>query len=81
MLSDAEAQALILATMHGQGGRATKEELQKVIDWAEDIVIRRTLLQAVLDGSVVVNAKEEEIRFALTSRGIDEAEALLNPME
>lgn len=69
LLTDAEAETLVLLTV-GRDGSATEEELQRILEWANDVRASESLLDNVLAGNMFVRIKEgDEPRFSLTAKG------------
>jgi hypothetical protein len=58
LLSTEQTQKLILATL-ANGKPRTKDEFQKVIDWAEGVLIDASMLQLVLSGELAINLRDD----------------------
>lgn len=64
LLSDEEAQALILSCCRARPKRgAAEDEIVKVIEWAERVKLDTLTLEMVLDGKMDVRWKRGEIHF------------------
>lgn len=56
---------------------ASDEDLQHIIEWAEQTVIGSALLENILSGNVTPGFKEGEVFFQITPHGKKEAESIL----
>jgi hypothetical protein len=64
LLTDEEIQSVILnfTTVRGDLG-ATKAELEKIVEWAQETACMKTLLELVLLGRVDIDLKDGVVMF------------------
>lgn len=64
LLTEAEIQFLMLATIDGsETGIATEDEMKIVLDWANGVRLDESLLRLVMDGKLSVSVKDGEVAF------------------
>jgi hypothetical protein len=65
LLTDAQVKKLILSCAAFRQDGASKDEMEKVIEWAERVVLDHGLLQTVLAGDLAVGlGGDGKVRFA-----------------
>lgn len=67
LLSDREAVIITYGALLAHGGKATRDELQKVMDWAIEARLDAAALDMALSGRIVVTAKGGEIAYRQTT--------------
>lgn len=67
LLSDREAVIITYGALLAHGGKATREELSAVMDWAIEARIDAAALDMALSGRIVVTAKGGEIAYRQTT--------------
>lgn len=68
ILTENEIYKIIMATIAGNGGTATDQQIMKAVDWAEDARITMKLLDAVLAGQVdILSPTTGDVKFSAHS--------------
>jgi hypothetical protein len=63
VLTDSEIRAVIMAFAHGRGTGVTDVETQCVVNWAVEVRAKHLLLEAIIEGKLLVDWKNEEVVF------------------
>jgi hypothetical protein len=73
-----EIRKIAMAFIQGSGDMPSTEEITKVVNWAELVIMNAELLQGVLNGDMLVTWDEEkdEPRFLLSEQGEEMVEDL-----
>lgn len=65
ILTPAMIEALVMATIRGNGGSATDAQIIRVTDWATEAILRNEVLELILMGALDVETPVDgEIKFA-----------------
>jgi hypothetical protein len=78
MLTDEQAQTLILSLADARGDKGfTEEEANSVCEWAVGVMTETALLEAILMGDMNIDIVDDEPVFGLTPSGHKKAEELI----
>lgn len=69
-LNDDEIQAVIMATIAGNSGQATDQQIIKAVDWAEGVRINVAVLDTVLSGKLhIMSPTKGDVMFIPPDEG------------